>query len=94
MKKLILTGLFLLTTPSSFYANESSKINTIDQVCAELTSDIIIVHNNLSDADDMDTSDLTEEESKEWMDLYMILLEVQLANTQMYSDLECKEGNI
>ena len=94
MKKLILI-FFLLTTTVLIYA-EDSKTNSLYEVCKDLKSDILIVHDNIKEMDNLDLEDsffddLSTEELKEFDDFYMETIEIQLANTQMFSDLRCQK---
>jgi len=88
MKKLFIIS-FILIPFSLLYAEE--KTSSIDEVCEDLKSDIFFVHDGFKEADDMDTSEWSDEEQAEFQKLYMELLEVQLANTKMFSDLRCEK---
>ena len=87
MKNLLLILFTLL--PLSLLSAEQ-KTSSIKEVCQSLKPDIFVMHDAIKEMDNMDTSEFSEEMMDEFMEMYLQAIDIQLANTKMYSDLDCK----
>ena len=59
-------------------------------VCKDLISDIAFLHEEIKIMDNADYSNLSDKEINLLSEDYDLILDTQLANTQMFSDLNCR----
>ena len=78
--------IFLIILSTSIYSDESNpESSSLLSVCKDIELDILAVHNWIKKADEESRKE-PKSTSKED---YMFMVEIQLVNTQIFSDLRC-----